>query len=167
MQQRVVIATALANEPALLVADEPTTALDVTIQAQILALIRDLRDRHRTTVILIAHDLGVVAQLCDRAGVLYAGQLVEVAPVDADLRRAGAPLHQGAPRRASDPRHGPRVAARRRRARARPGRPAARLPVRPALPGAHGRLRARPRVHEPSEPGHATACWHVEAERVA
>jgi peptide/nickel transport system ATP-binding protein len=82
MQQRVVIATALANEPALLVADEPTTALDVTIQAQILALLRDLRERHRTTIVLIAHDLGVVAQLADRVGVLYAGQLVEQAPVE-------------------------------------------------------------------------------------
>jgi oligopeptide/dipeptide ABC transporter ATP-binding protein len=81
MQQRVVIATALANEPALLIADEPTTALDVTIQAQILGLIRELRRRHNTTVLLIAHDFGVVAQLCDRAAVLYAGQLVEVAPV--------------------------------------------------------------------------------------
>jgi peptide/nickel transport system ATP-binding protein len=81
MQQRVVIATALANEPALLIADEPTAALDVTIQAQILGLMRELRRRHRTTILLIAHDFGVVAQLCDRAGVLYAGQLVEVAPV--------------------------------------------------------------------------------------
>jgi oligopeptide/dipeptide ABC transporter ATP-binding protein len=84
MQQRVVIATALANEPALLIADEPTAALDVTIQAQILNLMQELRRRHRTTILLIAHDFGVVAQLCDRAGVLYAGQLVEVAPV-ADL----------------------------------------------------------------------------------
>jgi oligopeptide/dipeptide ABC transporter ATP-binding protein len=90
MQQRVVIATALANEPALLIADEPTTALDVTIQAQILELLRALRLRHRTTVILIAHDLGVVAQVCDRAGVLYAGQLVEVAPVE---RLFAAPEH--------------------------------------------------------------------------
>jgi oligopeptide/dipeptide ABC transporter ATP-binding protein len=81
MQQRVVIATALANEPALLIADEPTAALDVTIQAQILSLMRELRARHRTTILLIAHDFGVVAQLCDRAGVLYAGQLMEVAPV--------------------------------------------------------------------------------------
>jgi oligopeptide/dipeptide ABC transporter ATP-binding protein len=81
MRQRVVIAAAVANEPALLVADEPTTALDVTIQAQILDLIRGLRDRHRTTILLIAHDLGVVAQLADRVGVMYAGQLVEVGPV--------------------------------------------------------------------------------------
>jgi peptide/nickel transport system ATP-binding protein len=81
MRQRVVVATALANDPALLLADEPTTALDVTIQAQILDLVRSLRERHRTTVVLITHDLGVIAQACDRVGVMYAGQLVETAPV--------------------------------------------------------------------------------------
>jgi oligopeptide/dipeptide ABC transporter ATP-binding protein len=81
MRQRVVIATALANEPALMLADEPTTALDVTIQSQVLTLLRALRERHRTTVVLITHDLGVIAQVCDRVGVMYAGQLVEVAPV--------------------------------------------------------------------------------------
>ncbi len=87
MRQRVVIATALANEPALMLADEPTTALDVTIQAQVLDLLRDLRKRLRTTIVLITHDLGVIAQICDRVGVMYAGQLVEVAPV-ADIFRA-------------------------------------------------------------------------------
>ena len=81
MRQRVVVATALANDPALLIADEPTTALDVTIQAQILDLIRALREKHRATVLIITHDLGVIAQVCDRVGVMYAGQLVEVAPV--------------------------------------------------------------------------------------
>ena len=81
MRQRVVIAAALANDPDLLLADEPTTALDVTIQAQILALLRELAQHHHTTILLIAHDLGVVAQLCDRVGVMYAGQLVELAPV--------------------------------------------------------------------------------------
>ena len=90
MRQRVVIAAAVANDPAMLIADEPTTALDVTIQAQILDLIRRLRDRHRTTILLIAHDLGVVAQLADRVGVMYAGQLVEVGPV-ADI--FGRPEH--------------------------------------------------------------------------
>jgi oligopeptide/dipeptide ABC transporter ATP-binding protein len=84
MRQRVVLAAALANNPALLLADEPTTALDVTIQAQILDLLADLQRLHGTTILLIAHDLGVVAQICDRVGVMYAGQLVEVAPV-ADL----------------------------------------------------------------------------------
>jgi oligopeptide/dipeptide ABC transporter ATP-binding protein len=81
MRQRVVIAAALANDPALLIADEPTTALDTTIQAQILALLADLRVRHDMATLLITHDLGVVAQVCDRVGVLYAGQLVELAPV--------------------------------------------------------------------------------------
>jgi oligopeptide/dipeptide ABC transporter ATP-binding protein len=87
MRQRVVIAAALANEPALLLADEPTTALDVTIQAQILELLRDLRHRHDAAIMLITHDLGVVAQVCDRVGVMYAGQLVETAPVS-DLFKA-------------------------------------------------------------------------------
>jgi peptide/nickel transport system ATP-binding protein len=86
MRQRVVIATALANEPSLVLADEPTTALDVTIQSQVLDLLRDLRARLKTTIVLITHDLGVVAQICDRVGVMYAGQLVEVAPV-ADIFR--------------------------------------------------------------------------------
>ena len=79
MRQRIVIAAALANNPQLLIADEPTTALDVTIQAQVLALINTLRRDHGTTVLLITHDLGVVAQVCDRVGVMYGGKLLEVA----------------------------------------------------------------------------------------
>jgi peptide/nickel transport system ATP-binding protein len=77
MRQRVMIAMALACRPAVLVADEPTTALDVTIQAQIMRLIQRLRTEHRTAVILITHDLGVVAQSADRVAVMYAGRLVE------------------------------------------------------------------------------------------
>ena len=94
MRQRIVIATALANEPALVLADEPTTALDVTIQAQVLDLLRDLRTRLQTTIVLITHDLGVVAQICDRVGVMYAGQLVEVAPVAEIFRSPGHPYTQ-------------------------------------------------------------------------
>ena len=77
MKQRVVIAMVLACDPELLLADEPTTALDVTIQAQVLDMIRDLRDKLQTSMILITHDLGVVAETCDSVAVVYAGQIVE------------------------------------------------------------------------------------------
>ncbi|MDI9370613.1 MAG: ABC transporter ATP-binding protein [Synergistaceae bacterium] len=77
MKQRVVIAMALACEPMLLIADEPTTALDVTIQEQVLFLMRDLRDRLNTAMIMITHDLGIVAQTCDNVAVMYAGEIVE------------------------------------------------------------------------------------------
>lgn len=81
MAQRVMIAMALACVPELLIADEPTTALDVTIQAQILDLMRNLRTKMDTSIILITHDLGVVAEMCDRVTVMYAGRIVEEAPV--------------------------------------------------------------------------------------
>ena len=82
MKQRIVIAIALACEPELLIADEPTTALDVTIQAQILDMMRSLQKKQGTSMILITHDLGVVAEMCDHCAVMYAGELVEYGTVE-------------------------------------------------------------------------------------
>ncbi|MBM3830901.1 MAG: ABC transporter ATP-binding protein [Verrucomicrobia bacterium] len=90
MQQRIMIAMALASEPKLLIADEPTTALDVTIQAQILDLLRDLKARLRMSILLITHNLGIVGDIADRVAVMYAGQIVELSPARALLQR---PLH--------------------------------------------------------------------------
>ena len=77
MRQRIIIAIALANNPKLIIADEPTTALDVTIQAQVLDLIRDMKEKMNSSVIMITHDLGVVASLCDRILIMYGGKIVE------------------------------------------------------------------------------------------
>ena len=82
MKQRVVIAMALSCEPALLIADEPTTALDVTIQAQVLLMIRQLREQLGTSMIMITHDLGIVAQTCDKVAVMYAGEFIEYGTVE-------------------------------------------------------------------------------------
>ena len=81
MRQRVLIASAFAAEPRLIVADEPTTALDVTVQKQILGLIADMQARHGTALLFVTHDLGVVAKICQRVTVLYAGKVVEQADV--------------------------------------------------------------------------------------
>ena len=95
MRQRVMIAMALANEPKLLIADEPTTALDVTVQAQILALLKSLQQRLGMAIILITHDLGVVAEIADEIAVMYAGRIVEHATAERDLPRPAAPVHVG------------------------------------------------------------------------
>ncbi|MDB5525381.1 MAG: Oligopeptide transport system ATP-binding protein [Rhizobium sp.] len=111
MRQRIVIAAALANNPGLLIADEPTTALDVTIQAQVLQLIDRLRREHGTTVVLITHDLGVVSQVCDRVAVMHGGRLLEVASTRDLFARPSHPYTRallaanpaGAPRRSRLP----------------------------------------------------------------
>ena len=90
MRQRVVIALALAGEPRLIVADEPTTALDVSIQAQIISLLKRLCKEHGAAVMLVTHDMGVIAETCDRVAVMYAGRIVEIGPVDAVIH---APAH--------------------------------------------------------------------------
>ncbi len=90
MKQRVVISIGLSNEPKLLIADEPTSFLDVTVQAQILELLRELKARKGLTLLLITHDMGVVAEMCDRVIVLYAGTIAEVGPVERMFYR---PLH--------------------------------------------------------------------------
>ena len=95
MRQRVVIACALALEPALIVADEPTTALDVTVQAQILDFLRGLQSEHGTAVILVSHDLGVIAETCDDVAVMYAGRVVESGPADEVLARPRHPYTAG------------------------------------------------------------------------
>ena len=134
MQQRVMIAMALASEPKLLVADEPTTALDVTIQAQILELLHELKQRLGMAILLITHNLGIVGDMADRVAVMYAGQIVELSPAKEFLRR---PLH---PYTRALMNAVPKLARRRRppfghsRQRAAHRQFPARLPFRPALP---------------------------------
>lgn len=95
MRQRVMIAMALACNPKLLIADEPTTALDVTIQAQILKLMNDLKEKTGTSIMLITHDLGVVAQMADHVNVMYAGKVVETAPVFEIFKNPKHPYTKG------------------------------------------------------------------------
>ena len=95
MRQRVMIAMALACNPSILIADEPTTALDVTIQAQILELMRDLQKEVKTAIIMITHDLGIVSDLCDRVNVMYGSQVMESAPVDDLFYETAHPYTQG------------------------------------------------------------------------
>jgi peptide/nickel transport system ATP-binding protein len=95
MRQRVVIALALAAEPRLIVADEPTTALDVSIQAQIIALLQRLAREHGTSVMLVTHDMGVIAETCDRVVVMYAGRIVEVGPVQQVIHHPAHPYTRG------------------------------------------------------------------------
>ena len=143
MQQRAVIAMALVREPDLIVADEITTALDVTVQAQILSLLSDLRHTLGMTLLLITHDLGIVAQLADRVAVMYSGSIVETSDVSSLFKSARHPYSRAlletvptAPRRpdrlSSDPRR-----------HARAHRPALGVPLPPALPRRVARMLPR------------------------
>jgi peptide/nickel transport system ATP-binding protein len=95
MRQRVVIALALAAEPKLIVADEPTTALDVSIQAQIISLLKRLCKEHGAAVMLVTHDMGVIAETCDRVAVMYAGRIAEIGPVGEVIHRPSHPYASG------------------------------------------------------------------------
>ena len=163
MRQRVMIAMALSCDPAVLIADEPTTALDVTIQAQILEVIKELRERTGTAIILVTHDLGVVADIADRIAVMYAGRIVETGTLDEIFYDPQHPYTWGllgsitridrprpdAP--AVDPGHA-----------AVAHRPARGLPLPPALPRtSSARARSTPRLESriPEAPGHDDRCW--------
>lgn len=163
MRQRAMIAMALACSPELLIADEPTTALDVTIQAQILRLIVDLKERMGTAVMFITHDLGVVAETCQRVIVMYAGQIVEQASVTDLFARPAHPYTQGLMRSVPDRRRG-----RQRRLPEIPGIvPSLREPIvgcsfAPRCPFAIDICREKTPVMLDVEPGHAAACWRAE-----
>jgi peptide/nickel transport system ATP-binding protein len=95
MRQRVMIAMALSCNPGLLIADEPTTALDVTIQAQIMELMKQLKERYKTSILLITHDLGIIAELCDRVAVMYSGNIVEYATANELFKKPRHPYTKG------------------------------------------------------------------------
>ena len=95
MKQRIVIAMALACSPKLLIADEPTTALDVTIQAQVLKLMNNLKEDMGTSMLLITHDLGVVAEICDKVGIMYAGEIVECGSLEHIYNNTKHPYTKG------------------------------------------------------------------------
>ncbi len=160
MRQRVMIAMALACEPKLLIADEPTTALDVTIQAQILELLGRIRAESDLAVLLVTHDLGVVAQIAGRVAVMYAGRIVETAPVEAIFEAARHPYTRGLLRSV------PRLGERRERLDVIPGSvpdPAARpagCAFRPRCERAVDRCRADEPALRREADDHEFACWN-------
>ncbi|RWP46928.1 ABC transporter ATP-binding protein [Mesorhizobium sp.] len=163
MRQRAMIAMALACSPELLIADEPTTALDVTIQAQILRLIVDLKERTGTAVMFITHDLGVVAETCQRVIVMYAGRIVEQANVIDLFARPAHPYTKGLMRSVPDRRRG-----RQHRLPEIPGIvPSLREPMvgcsfAPRCPFALDICREKTPILRDVMPGHASACWRAE-----
>ena len=136
MAQRVMIAMALACVPELLIADEPTTALDVTIQAQILDLVLEMREKMGTSVILITHDLGVIAETAERVAVMYAGEIVEQAEINGAFRPSAAPVYAGADRFDPHFRKNQRTPGCNPRLRPQPDRSPGWMPLRFTLRGA-------------------------------
>ena len=167
MRQRVMIAMALACDPVLLIADEPTTALDVTIQAQVLDLLRDLQQRLGMAILLITHDLGVIAEVADEVQVMYAGKIVESAPVTTLF---------------ADPQHPytigllgsiPRIEVERKRLATiegtvpSPNRQPKGCRFSPRCPFADRRCREEPPPLRDVEAGHLVACWKAPLEQFA
>ena len=159
MRQRVVGAMAIAAPPRLLIADEPTTSLDLTIQAQYLGLLQELQQRHRLAMIFVTHDLGIVARVCDRVAVMYGGRIVEIGPV---RRLFTAPAHPYT-RALLDAI--PRLGARRDRLATIEGQPPdlVSLPpgcaFAPRCPDVMDRCRTQAPPESSVGPGHATRCW--------
>ncbi len=164
MRQRVMIAMALSCDPHLLIADEPTTALDVTIQAQVLELMRELRAETDSAIMLITHDLGVVAEMADEVIVMYAGQIVERAPVETLFRRPQHPYTVGLLGSI------PRLDRKRLRLPAIEGMvpPPQRMPAgcrfAPRCPFADARCRAEAPAMRKLADGHASRCWKAPLE---
>jgi oligopeptide/dipeptide ABC transporter ATP-binding protein len=158
MRQRIVGAMGIACGPRLLIADEPTTSLDLTIQAQYLALLRDLQREHGLALIFITHNLGIVAKMCDRVAVMYAGKIVEQGPVREIYARPRHPYTEGLLK--SVPRIGSKAAL-----STIPGQPPdlANLPPGCAFAPRCPYTSERCRTEEPSErlmaPGHTSRCW--------
>jgi oligopeptide/dipeptide ABC transporter ATP-binding protein len=158
MRQRVVIAMGMLNDPQLLIADEPTTALDVTIQAQVLDLMKRLTHDHGTALLLITHNMGVIAKMCDRVAVMYAGEIVEEAPVDELFPHARHPYTQGLLRSI------PRADQPRGKLPTLPGAPpdmgalAVGCRFRPRCEFAQARCAAHPDLLD-AAPAHRVRCW--------
>ncbi len=160
MRQRSVIAAAFIGRPELLIADEPTTALDVTIQAQILDLMRDLREQTKAAILLITHDLGVVAETCDTVSVMYAGRIVEQAPVQSLFASPRHPYTQGLLASLPKPEGGEALTP-------IPGQPPdlSNLPPGCAFADRCPHVMERCRIDRPplrSVGGHRVSCWLVE-----